>query len=350
LSDGRRHVLHFNIVGAGAKGELSVVIVRDIGSEKEQAAHLEIKHKKEAVNAVAGALMHNVNQSLTVIMAHAQIMNLMLGKGLMKAGDVKNSLQDIVRETTRIAEVLKNIDRPSGFVTETYMGGVRMLDIKRSAGGAEAKPAAGRSPRACIWLESSYTAVLNMLLAALDSHEGNALRHARRTSEFAAIIGRHMGLDDAEIEIARSCGLLHDIGKIGIPEDVLRKPSALSGEQMDLMKKHTEIGYDLLRNFPFPREEADVARSHHERWNGSGYPQGLAGIDIHPMARIVAVCDAFDALGFERVYHRAVPVKAVAAEIIAGAGTQFDPEVIEAFEVARSELESLFESEKQPKS
>ena len=334
LRDGRARVLHFTVVGAGAKGELSVVVINDVGADRERAAFLELKHKKDAVNTVAGALMHNVNQSLTVIMVNAQLMNLMVEKGQINAADVRNSLQDIVKETTRIAEVLKDIDRPAGFVMEPYLGSVSILDIKRSA-GLSGGTVSGPAPRAYLWLESAYASALDVLLSALDVHDNGVLLHARRTATNAEILARRMGKSETEAVKIRNCAALHDIGKLGIPDSILCKPAPLTAAETACVRTHTEIGYDLLRNFPFAREEAEAARSHHERWDGSGYPQGLAGKDIHEMARIVGLADAVDALSFDRAYHKGVSPEAIAAEINSGAGVQFDPEVVAAFNNSR---------------
>lgn len=339
LAGGRRLVLHFTVVGVGADGELTVVMVRDVGAEKEQAASLALRHKTEAVKAVAGALMHNVNQSLTVIMVNAQLLNLMLEKGVMNPADVANSLVDIVRETTSIAELLKNLSSPNRFVTEPYPGSTDILDIRRSAECGGTGPDA--APRAYVWLESSFAAAVDLLLKALDAHEGGSFRHARQTAGYAAILARRMGYAEGDVAKIRNCATLHDIGKLGIPDSILCKPSSLGDDEMRVMRTHAEIGYNLLRNLPFVRGEAEVAWSHHERWDGSGYPQGLKGKDIHPMARIVSVADALDALRVERSYHQVASEEAVAGGINAGAGSQFDPDVVEAFNESREELEKV---------
>ena len=340
LPDGQLHPLHFKVVGVGTEGELSVVMVSDVGAEKQHAASMEVRHKTEAVKAVAGALMHNVNQSLTVIMVNAQLLNLMLEKGLMNTVELGNSLNDIVRETTLIAEILKDVGRPDRFVTEPYPGSENILDIKRSA-VSSGDGAKGRPQRAYVWLESSCTETVDRLLKALDVHEGGSLMHARVVAEYAVIMSRCLGHGAEDADKIRNCAALHDIGKLGIPDSILRKPAPLSEEETRTMHSHSELGYSLLRNFPFARDEADVARSHHERWDGSGYPQGLAGKEIHPLARIVAVADTFDALCRERAYHEMQTIEAAGAEINAGAGSHFDPDVVKAFNGCLDELKAV---------
>lgn len=339
MSGGQVHALHFTVVGVGAGDEFRVIIVRDVAAEKELAASLETQHKKEAAKAVAGALMHNVNQSLTVIMVNAQLLNLMLENGQMNSTDLAKSLEDIVRETICIASVLRDVGHPSKFVTEPYPGNTEIMDIKRSAEcvGDDS----GVAPRASLWLESSYEATVSMLLAALDVHEAGSFMHAKRTAEYAVILARRMGLSDDDVVKIRGCAALHDVGKLVIPDNILRKPSPLNDGETSVIRRHSEFGYNLLRNFPFAQEEAEVARSHHERWDGAGYPMGLAGKAIHPMARIVTVADCFDALRCERAYRKVVSDDIVVAGIIAGSGAQFDPEVVKAFAASVEELKSL---------
>lgn len=325
--DGTRS-LNFTVIGAGTGGELSVVIVRDVGAEKAQAAFLEMRHKKEAVKAVAGALMHNVNQSLTVIMVNAQLMNVMIEKGSINTEDLANSLRDIVRETTCIAELLKNIGRTKVFMTEPYPGSDDIMDIKSSSGCPGSHEAG--MPRAFLWLESSYEAAVDVLLKALEAHEPGAFRHAKRTAEVAAILARRMGYTADAALTVHSCATLHDIGRLGIPDEVLRKAEPLTDREMALMRTHPDIGFNLLRNFPVTPDQAEVARSHHERWDGAGYPRGLAGTEIHGVARIVAVAEAFDSLSHQSCA-TGMSDDEIAAEIIAGSGSRFDPDVVAAF-------------------
>jgi HD-GYP domain-containing protein (c-di-GMP phosphodiesterase class II) len=125
--------------------------------------------------------------------------------------------------------------------------------------------------------------------------------------------------------------LLHDIGKIGIPDAILLKPGPLTPDEWRIMRTHPEIGKRLIERIPFLRGAVPIVYSHHEKWDGSGYPRALTGEDIPLGARIFAVVDAFDAMTFDRPYSRAVPFEAAKAEIRRCAGTHFDPAVVEAF-------------------
>ncbi|MEI6971985.1 MAG: HD domain-containing phosphohydrolase [bacterium] len=339
LAGGRGHTLHFTVVGVGQESELAAVIVSDVSDEKAEAASLAISHKKEAVRALAGALMHNVNQSLTVIMVNAQLMNLMLEKGAMDPEDVANSLRDIVRETSGIADVLKNVSHPIAFVTEPYPGAEEILDIKRSTGGDEGIIRSA-PPTGYVWPESSFTSTVEMLITLLAAHEHGAERHARMVASYASVLSGTIGHSGQDAAVIRNCALLHDVGKLGLPDAILGRSSPLSRDEQDVARKHTGMGYRLLQGFPMAYEASEVALSHHERWDGKGYPNGLAGNGVHPVARIVSVADAIDVLLNGAVRKFGSP-DAVSAEINAGSGTQFDPDVVKAFNACWKELAAL---------
>jgi len=158
-------------------------------------------------------------------------------------------------------------------------------------------------------------------------------RHAGRVREMSVQIGRRLGLDPGFLEDLREAVPLHDIGKLTIPGWILDKQGPLSDYERVLMQTHTIAGARLLRATGEPTLElaAEIAESHHERWDGGGYPYGLRATEIPIGARIVAVADVFDALINERPYKPAWPREAAIDEIVANAGSQFDPEVVEAF-------------------
>jgi putative nucleotidyltransferase with HDIG domain len=327
LPDGER-MLRFTGVAFGSNTNLCVVIVNDVTVEREQAAHLEKKHKKEAVQNLMGGLMHNINQPLTVIMVKARLMHLEVENGRMRTAEMTRNLQEIMQLTMQIADMLESVEKPGDFVTQPYLGNVRILDLNRSA---------SRSDR----LESFCMNALMDIIRAADIHEPWASEHAQRTGEYAAILARNMKLDEKAVQTAKRCGVLHDIGKIGIPDSILQKPAPLTTAEMAIMKTHTEIGYNLLRNLPFLAEEAEVAYTHHERYDQSGYPRRIAGEDIPLMARIVAVADAFEALRFIRCYQPSIPLGKVVKIIAAESGKQFAPEVIKVFMRCYKELEAV---------
>ncbi len=180
-------------------------------------------------------------------------------------------------------------------------------------------------------LQETYRATLETLGAALDSRDVGTEAHSRRVHGYALATAREYGLSEAELTDLAHGVLLHDIGKIGIPDAILLKPGPLSREEWAIMRRHPEIGKRLIENIPFLKGAVPVVYCHHERWDGTGYPQGLKGEEIPVGARIFAVVDAFDAMTFDRPYSRAIAFEAARAEIRRCAGTHFDPRVVEAF-------------------
>lgn len=180
-------------------------------------------------------------------------------------------------------------------------------------------------------LARSYTATVRALSNAVEARDAYTGKHAERVAAYGIEIARALGLprpDAPEIEFGF---LLHDIGKVAIPDSILYKPGALNDEERGRMAKHPEIGAEIVRGIEFLEEPAKVVRSHHERWDGSGYPDGLRGDEIPLAARVFAVADVLDALTTDRPY-RTASTFAVAREMItAGSGSQFDPRVVDAF-------------------
>jgi HD-GYP domain-containing protein (c-di-GMP phosphodiesterase class II) len=179
---------------------------------------------------------------------------------------------------------------------------------------------------------AAAAARLLAVLARLGAHDPRTRGHGERVRAYAEVVGRRLGLDEQEVVLLGWAALLHDIGKIGVPREILNKPGRLSDDEAALIRRHPEIGDRLIVPLhdwlgPF----ADVALRHHERWDGGGYPGGLAGEDIPFGARIVAVVDAFDVMTTSRSYKRAGARVDARAELVRGAGTQFDPLVVRAF-------------------
>jgi HD-GYP domain-containing protein (c-di-GMP phosphodiesterase class II) len=144
-------------------------------------------------------------------------------------------------------------------------------------------------------------------------------------------VGRELGVDDAELPHLRSAGALHDIGKLAIPDAILSKPGPLTEDEWAFVRRHTAIGERILRSAPALASVAPIVRSVHERFDGGGYPDAIAGEQIPLASRIVAVCDAFQAMVSDRPYRTAMSAEGALAELRACAGTQFDPMVVDAF-------------------
>jgi cyclic di-GMP phosphodiesterase len=180
-------------------------------------------------------------------------------------------------------------------------------------------------------LQEAYRATLEALGSALDSRDVGTEAHSRRVHGYALATAREYGMAEADIPDLEHGVLLHDIGKIGIPDAILLKPGRLTPEEWQTMRRHPEIGKRLIEGIAFLRGAVPIVYCHHEKWDGSGYPRGLKGDDIPLGARIFSVVDAFDAMTFDRPYSKAIPFDAAQAEIKRCAGSHFDPAVVEAF-------------------
>jgi len=180
-------------------------------------------------------------------------------------------------------------------------------------------------------LEDAYRSTLKALTAALETRDLETHGHSERVVTYSLRLGREYGLDSQRIKALEFGSLLHDIGKIGVPDSILRKPAKLSDDEWVLMRQHPVHGQQILRGIEFLEGAARVVGQHHEKWDGSGYPLGLSGDDIDLCARIFAVADAFDAITSDRVYRKGKPYQAAAQELNDWAGKQFDPKVVEAF-------------------
>jgi HD-GYP domain-containing protein (c-di-GMP phosphodiesterase class II) len=184
----------------------------------------------------------------------------------------------------------------------------------------------------------AYQNALGVLMRALSQKDSSTSDHVFRVLHYALKIARDMPELDAEgLERLRLAAVLHDVGKIGIEDHILKKPSALDPLEWEAMRTHSELGHGMVADFEELRELTDVAlsvRFHHERWDGGGYPEGLRGEEIPLIARIIAVADSFDAMVSERPYREAMSVCEAFVEVSKNSGTQFDPRVVQAFERA----------------
>jgi len=191
-------------------------------------------------------------------------------------------------------------------------------------------------------LEDAYRSTLKALTAALETRDSETHGHSERVVTYSLRLGREYGLDARQMKALEFGSLLHDIGKIGVPDSILRKPAKLTEEEWVLMREHPVHGQQILRGIEFLEGAARVVAQHHEKWDGSGYPLGAKGDEIDLCARIFAVADAFDAMTSDRVYRRGKSYEAASQELDDWAGRQFDPKVVEAFHrVPRSDWDKL---------
>jgi len=180
-------------------------------------------------------------------------------------------------------------------------------------------------------LENAYRTTLQALTAALETRDAETHGHSERVVTFSLRLGREYGLSGPKMKALEFGSLLHDIGKIGVPDAILRKPAKLTDEEWVRMREHPMHGQQILRGIKFLEGAAKVVAQHHEKWDGSGYPLGLKTEEIDICARIFSVADAFDAITSDRVYRQGRPYEAASQELDEWSNRQFDPKVVEAF-------------------
>jgi cyclic di-GMP phosphodiesterase len=189
----------------------------------------------------------------------------------------------------------------------------------------------GQLRKAMANLERSYDITLEALGDALDLKDAETEGHSKRVTAFTMAIAKEMGLPQDEIRVIARGAFLHDIGKMAIPDAILRKPGKLEPDEIAIMREHAYRGYQMLKKIPFLQEASEIVYSHQERYDGTGYPRGLRGEEIPLGARIFAVADTLDAITSNRPYRPAQSLEAARKEIEVWSGRQFDPEVVRTF-------------------
>ena len=180
-------------------------------------------------------------------------------------------------------------------------------------------------------LEETQREIVYMLGEAVETRSKETGNHVKRVAEISKLLALDYGLSNEEAEIMRLASPMHDVGKIGIPDAILNKPGRHTPEEFEIMKTHAMLGYDMLKNSKrrILQAGAMIARGHHEKWNGAGYPDGIKGDDIHIYGRITAVADVFDALGSDRCYKKAWPMEQILDLFNEESGQQFDPQLVD---------------------
>jgi len=193
---------------------------------------------------------------------------------------------------------------------------------------------------------SLQMATVEALALAIDARDRSSRSSLLREQRHAAALAQAFGLPADDVECIRTAALLHDIGKLAVPDHILSKPGPLTDDERSKMQTHAGVGASIIEQVPFPQPVAELVRSHHERWDGNGYPDGLQGENIPLAARIVAVADSFDAITIDRPYRDARSPQEAYREIVGLAGIQFDPQVVKAFQRAWTEktIQSIWET------
>ena len=176
-------------------------------------------------------------------------------------------------------------------------------------------------------LQKAYMDSIEILRHTVEAKDPYTKGHSDRVSEYAVLLGKKLNLSDEDIEKLRIGGLFHDIGKIGIPDSILLKESNLADEEYTKIKEHPIIGYNMLQHATMFKNILDIVKHHHERFDGNGYPDKLAGSNIPYLARLTSIVDSFDAMTSRRSYRDSLPMDVVKSEILQNLGSQFDPEI-----------------------
>src|SRR6266704_1638173 len=186
---------------------------------------------------------------------------------------------------------------------------------------------------------------IEALALAIEAKDHTTHTHLQRVRTYAVAVASELGLSENEIEALRAAALLHDIGKLAVPEQIINKPGRLTPEEFEKMKVHHLVGGEILERVAFPYPVAPIVRSHHERWDGSGYPEGLSGQDIPIGARILGAVDCLDALASHRQYRPAVPLIEAMTRVVQMSGTSFDPKVVDVLKRRYIELEQIAQTQ-----
>ena len=275
-----------------------------------------------------------------------------IGKGIVGAC-VANQESIIIADAQNDARVYRGADEKTGFVTRSLMsvpmvlegrslGAIQAvnkrdgalfnkddLDLFRSI--ADSAALAISNAQLVTNLQESYDLTLDALSAALDLRDRETEGHSRRVVEYTARLAEQIDLDKTTIMDIRRGSLIHDIGKIGVPDAVLHKPGPLDAEERKIIEKHPQAGYEMLLGIPYLQEEIKIVLAHQEKWDGTGYPFGLKGEEIPLGARLFAIADTFDALTSDRPYRKGRPYEMARQIIAEESGKQFDPQAVEAF-------------------
>ena len=253
---------------------------------------------------------------------------------------LRNGASDYLTKPVRLANLFSSVRRALDHRRLVLENRAYQRDLERRV-----REATQKLRDAYQGVSLAYGQTLQALMRALDAREHETGDHSSRVVGFTLVLADVLGVSPTQREELARGALIHDIGKIGIPDEVLLKPGPLNGEEWGLMREHPEIGHRILRGIGMLREASQVVRCHHERWDGSGYPKGLGGEQIPFGARVFSVADALDAITSDRPYRKAQSIEKAVSEIAGCSGTQFDPRVVQALlQVPMNRLEQLRQS------
>jgi diguanylate cyclase (GGDEF)-like protein/putative nucleotidyltransferase with HDIG domain len=312
--------------GTQRRGESAALVLVDIDGFRALNGRRGAAAGDEALAAVAQRLRELVRGGDVVGRTGAdELAVVMPGANLAGARGVAERLVAILEQmgpVTISAGIA--VDSGTGQLDGLMADAAAILERARIAGGNRVG-APGRTPT----VEPSRGAIGALALALAERDRGTG-QHAEQVVALAGAVARRLNLDAEEVERIAAAALLHDIGKVAVPDSILSKPGPLNDEEWSVMRGHSVVGEKILRAVPGLGPVARMVRHGHESWDGSGYPDGLSGHDIPLGSRIVLACDAYDAMTSSRPYRDAMPHEDAVAELQAKAGTQFDPSVVDA--------------------
>ncbi|MGM9581524.1 MAG: HD-GYP domain-containing protein [Anaerovibrio sp.] len=243
---------------------------------------------------------------------------------MAEEADIKMQMQAAMTEReTMLTRKLIRLERECRRLRERYEVSLELVDREKELRSAAEQE---RMEKAV-----ELDQVVSAIVRAVDAKDEDTNGHSVRVAEYSRRIAEGMGMGAGMVEHVYQAALLHDVGKVGVPDAVLKKPGRLTPEEFEIIRSHTIKGWDILAAIKSVPYIAEGALHHHERWDGSGYPLGLKGEEIPLPGRIIAVADVYDAMTSKRCYKEGMDGKLAAGEIQRGAGTQFDPAIVEVF-------------------
>ena len=299
----------FRVIGKEDVGDFAAdAIVVWLGTSADVALRLHKLRIRHPGAALIGLMPGSGSETAPLLQAFRA--------GLADATSVEEMDEDLVA-ITKIAIERRRLEASANTVSESFT-----RELGRRARGLR---------QAYSDMELAYEDTLSALVRALDVREKATAGHSFRVAYYTSWLARCMGVAMDELENIYRGSLLHDIGKIGIPDSILLKPGKLTTEEFEVMKTHTDVGRGFLKDVSYLSAAIDIPWCHHEKWNGHGYPRGISGKDIPRAARIFAVCDVYDALRSKRCYKEAMPHEESSRIINEQSGEHFDPDIVAAF-------------------
>ncbi|GAC1582826.1 MAG: hypothetical protein NVS3B24_21130 [Candidatus Dormibacteria bacterium] len=292
-----------------------------------------LRHEDAGYAAVVrpAAALGSLSSQIPLLMAavFGSVFLVTVAAGLFISRRITRPLDNLVRATHAVGG--GDLDYQAAVMTSDEIGALTV-----AFNAMTTRLADGRTQ-----IEKSAEATIQTLAFAIDARDSYTHGHSLRVTRYSVELARSAGFDEEDLERLRRGCLVHDIGKIGIPDRILSKAGPLTRRQWQAMRRHPELGAEMLAPLDWPAEVLEIVRNHHERWDGSGYPDRLVAEETPRLARLVAICDTLDAMTSDRPYRRGFPYERAAAEIEAGAGTQFDPTMVRHFLAAGEVLATM---------